>query len=140
MHNQGANVPFNLTSGEFQKAGTFSPSFPDGAEWSCSSAGNPPEGTTLCSPLPTPRRKLSLDALDDNSQSPLRTESIDSGECLFQSMRTEISLTTNLPVAILAPSSSSFPPFTVCCVLLLYPSEPFLPISLFLLFVCFLTV
>ena len=95
MHNQGANVPLNLTSGEFQKAGAFSPSFPDGAEWSCTSAGNPPEGTTLDSPLPTPRRKLSLDALDDSTQSRLRTESIDSGECLPRSMRTAISLATN---------------------------------------------
>lgn len=83
MHNQGASVPFNSITGEFQKVGAFSPSFPSGAEWSCASAGNPQEGMSLESPLPTPRRKLSLDALDDSALSPPSTESTDSGECLF---------------------------------------------------------
>ena len=95
MHNQETNVPWSLASGEFQKVGTFSPSFPIGAEWSCPSAGNPQGGLSLRSPLPTPRRKLSLETLDDSTQSPPSMESIDSGECLSRSMRTAISSTRN---------------------------------------------
>lgn len=84
MHNQETNVPFSQASGKVQRAGIFSPSFPNSVEWSsCVSARNPLEGLSLCSPLPTPRRKLSLDALDDSTQSPPSMESIDSGECLL---------------------------------------------------------
>ena len=80
MHNQAASVPFDSTSGQYQKVGAFSPSFPNGAEWSCAAAGNPPDGMSLDSPLPTPRRKLSLDVLDDSTRSPPSIESSDSGE------------------------------------------------------------